>query len=98
MLQRGADWFALRSQHAPTVASLTNAVNLLIEQNTRLTAEVYEVKRQLRKESIRQVVEDIDRAEIERLEELRDDCAKVLGLLQAKGAITAAEITEVLSG
>ena len=87
----------MKSQHRPTVASLTNAVNLLIERNEELTAEVYEVKRQLRKESLRQVVEDIDRAEVERLTKLRDDAAKALRLLVDTGNITQEQLNEAVS-
>ena len=84
----------MKSQHAPTVASLTNAVGQLIEANTRLTAEVYEIKRQLRKESIREAVLEVAAEEMARQKKLAHDVNGLMEVLLDKGRVIKDELSE----
>ena len=84
----------MKSQHRPTIASLTNAVAQLIEQNTRLTAEVYEVKRQLRKESLREALLEVAAEEMARQKKLAHDVNGLMEMLLEKGLVTKNELSE----
>ena len=47
---------------------------------------------------VRRVVEGVYAADVKRLEKLRDDCIKLLGLMRENGMVTAEEIREALNG
>ena len=79
------------------LGSIENNQSSILMQVMGLHKAVIESRRLVNPKHIKQVVENIDRTEVERLTKLRDDAGKALRLLVDTGNITQEQLNEAVS-
>ena len=84
----------LKSQHAPTVASNTKAIEALVGNFAELAGRVFELRSQLCKESIKTLLREEMAEETARQKKLMTDVNGLMEMLLEKGLVTKEELSE----
>ncbi len=84
----------LRSQHTPTVASNAKAIEVLVGNFAELAGQVYELRSQSRKKSIKALLREEMAEETKRQKKSMSDVNGLMEMLMEKGLVTKEKLSE----
>ena len=84
----------MKSQHRPTVASIYRDQQFMLHEIVELKTQIFNLRRQLRKESVREVLLEVAAEEMARQKKLAHDVNGLMEMLLEKGLVTKNELSE----